>query len=238
VERRTLLKIAGAAPAAVAFANVAAQVEAFASELGVNYGSGYLSGWSNLQRVSYGSFNTADVGMFGDSITVGGWSTLNDLIRGMGKTLAVNAQSGRPTTPAVDILETWLKAGNKVPKVLLFAKGSNDIFNPVAIAGQIARVKALLKQYSPDTRLLWVNTYVDRWSQTTSVRIADNRNSGWINDQIRTLIGADVINWSQDITIRPGRDKMYLRDGLHPIAGAGYSHWAAVLLPQIKAALA
>jgi hypothetical protein len=232
VERRTLLKIAGAAPAAVAFASLAEEAQAV-----TNYGSGYLGDWTKMSRVSYGNFNNAHVGMFGDSITVGGWSYLNTLIQGLGKTLAVNAQSGRPTTPAVDILEAWLKAGNKVPQVTLFAKGSNDIYNPPVMMGQIVRVKTLLSEYRQTTKLLWVNTYVDRWSQTAAVRIADNRNSGWINDQIRSVMGADVINWSQDITIKPGRDRWYLRDGLHPLAGAGYNHWAAVLFPQIKAAL-
>lgn len=204
----------------------------------LSYGSGELGTWQTLSNGIIGDPATADVLVIGDSITGRCWTDLRDSLAAKGKTLAVNYWSGRPTTPAVD----WLTAQPTVSQLVVMATGTNDIFNPPVMTAQIQRVKAYLPD--PD-RLLWVDVQVARTSQDAAVRLADQRNSGWVNNQLREQLDpSQIVPWSWWFASNPSRLALYLEDGVHPWASAGTGHgdgaafWAAVLMGPINTRLA
>jgi len=201
---------------------------------GAGYGSGDLGDWSNYAHGTIGNPATADVLLVGDSITTRCWTDLRDSLAAKGKTLAVNYWSGRPTTPAVD----WLTTQLVVPPLVVMATGTNDIFNPPVMTAQIQRTKDYL--ITPE-RLLWVDVQAARTSQTAAVQLADQRNSGWVNNQIREqLTKSQIIPWSTWFASSPNRIPLYLQDGVHPWATSGTGHgdgcafWAAVLMGVIN----
>jgi hypothetical protein len=216
--------------ALVALTTTAALLVATAVPAGAGYGSGDLGTWQTLAHGTIGDPATADVLIVGDSITTRCWTDLRDSLAAKGKTLAVNYWSGRPTTPAVD----WLTAQPAVPPIVVMATGSNDIFDPTVMAAQIQRTTA----YLPDPNsLLWVDIQAAR----TETATADQRNSGWINGQIRDqLAPSQVVPWSVWFASSPNRIPMYLQDGVHPWVTAGTGHgdgcafWAAVLMGPIN----
>lgn len=190
--------------------------------------SGTLGAWTGLTHANFGDLTTADgdpqadVVIVGDSITTGGRTELAAWLAARGKTLAGSYWSGRPTTPAVD----WALSLSTKPRILVMASGTNDIFNPAVMAGQVARLKAWAAA-APVTRLVWVDVQAAR----PATAVCDQRNSGWINAQIRSgLAGADVCGWSIGLAQYPTRITNYLRpDGIHPIEGIGTNYWAAVV---------
>jgi hypothetical protein len=195
-----------------------------------DYGSGNLGNWQTLSHGIAGSWSTADVGIIGDSITARCNRSLGTLVAKQGKTLAVNYWSGRPTTPAVD----WLLTQPKLPGVLIVAAGSNDIFDPRPFGAQVARLKAGLPS---GTTLLWVDVQAARTRYGAAVQLSDQRNSMWVNNQLReNLPNAQIIGWSTPFVSSPNRLAYYLQDGLHPWAAAGTGHgdgcafWASVIM--------
>lgn len=214
-----------------------------------DYGSGTLGNWSTYghcdtgcRGVDYGtkryvystSWDTADVGIVGDSITNRGWGDLKVLLAARGKTLAVNYWSARPTAPAVDWVIARANAGKPIPKVLIMATGANDIYSPVGMTAQIRRLKAALPA---GTELFWVDVQVQRWRQTQTVQIADQRNTMATNQQIwMELDPSRVIRWAELFWSAPWRLSYYLEDGVHQRYGVGTRCWAAaVAAPLIKA---
>lgn len=214
--------------AALALVSAAAFLTAHTLRANADYGSGTIAPWQTLAHgmtgdwvdTPYDGDPTADVGIIGDSITTGGWTTLRDNLAAKGKTLAVNYWSGRPTTPAVDFALSLTTP----PPILIMATGTNDIFDPTVMAAQVARLRAGMPA---TTQIYWVDVQAAR--ATTAV--ADQRNSGWINGQIREGCTAPckVIPWSVWFASNPSRIGMYLSDGVHPKAGTGTAFWAAVL---------
>lgn len=195
------------------------------------YGSGELGDWTTMSHGLVGDVTeadgtpVADVEIAGDSITARCWPNLRTLVENAGHTFAVNYWSGRPTTPAVD----WALSLTTKPRVMVMATGTNDIMDPPVMAGQVTR---LLTGMPDDTQVLWVDVQASR----AATAVADQRNSGWINSQIRDS-GARVIPWSTWFASSPSRITNYLTDGVHPNTTTGCAFWAAVLYGQISAVL-
>jgi lysophospholipase L1-like esterase len=199
---------------------------------GAGYGSGELGDWQSMAHGTIGDVTladgdpVADVLVVGDSITARCHPQLRALVEADGYTFAVNYWSGRPTTPAAD----WALSLTTKPRVLVMADGSNDLMNPPVMAAQVTRV---LTGVPEDTQLLWVDVQAAR----PTTMVADQRNTGWINAQIRDA-GAKVIPWSTWFASNPNRITAYLSpDGVHPNVTTGCAFWAAVLYGQISAAL-
>ncbi|MDQ1538304.1 MAG: hypothetical protein QOE58_2697 [Actinomycetota bacterium] len=202
------------------------------------YGSGTLGNWAGLsQKVSTPATISRAVSSFGlwgfgDSIGVG---TFKDLAVRLGsRTFAVNAKSGRPTAPAVDILSQWA-AAHGLPKQILMAVGSNDIFDPFKLAAQIDRV---MKVTGPNVIVYWPEIHVSRWKLPVGVQIADQRNSGCLNAQLHAAAAKHetlkIIRWASFLAERPTyRIGTYLTDGVHTSA-AGMAARNSLIVPIIQ----
>ncbi|MFG1813356.1 SGNH/GDSL hydrolase family protein [Kribbella sp. NPDC049174] len=195
-----------------------------------DFGSGTLGNWPAMSHAIVGNWNTAEVGIIGDSITTRCYRSLVPLVAAQGESLAVNYWSGRPTAPTVD----WLLSRPTLPRVLVVQSGSNDIFDPRPVSAQIARLKARIPA---GTTLLWVDVQVSRTRYPAAVQVADQRNSMWVNNQVReNLPKSQIIPWSWWFSSNPGRLPYYLQDGVHPWAAAGTGHgngcafWASVVM--------
>lgn len=190
-----------------------------------SYGSGTLGDWTGLsQSVSTPQAISAAVAndgvfAFGDSI---GMTTFHDLavrLLPSGTMLAVNAKSGRPTAPTVDILSQWA-ATYRLPRRIVMAVGSNDIFNPSVFTAQVDRVMTIT---GPKVTVYWPEIHVSRWSQSAGIQVADQRNSGWLNAQLYSAAtkhaNLRIISWATFLAQKPGyRIPAYLSDGVHPTA--------------------
>jgi hypothetical protein len=195
-----------------------------------DFGSGTLGNWQAMTHGIVGNWSSAEVGLIGDSITTRCYRSLLPLVARQGESLAVNYWSGRPTAPTVD----WLVARPTLPRVLLVQSGSNDIFDPRPVSAQVARLKARLPA---GTTLLWIDVQVARTRYPAAVQLADQRNSMWVNSQLReNLPKSQIIPWSWWFSSNPSRLTRYLQDGVHPWAAAGTGHgdgcafWAAVIM--------
>lgn len=214
----------------------------------VDYGSGQLGTWQNwghsdqtdtVQLPGTVSWDTADVGIIGDSITGRCYPRLATRLAAQGKTLAVNYWSGRPTTPAADWVVQRVTDGKPMPDRTVMAVGTNDIFNPPAVAGQPARIKAVV----PDA--FWVDVTATRWgsSYSTASQVSDMRNSSWVNGMVRAAVpDSQVISWAAQVASTPGRGVLlthYIQDGVHPWSSAIDGHgdgcdlWAFTLMAKI-----
>jgi hypothetical protein len=186
------------------------------------YGSGPIGDWSNSSR-AISDLNQirpvlANDGlyMFGDSISVQDGRSLAELLLSrIQRSIAVHNWSGRPTAPAVDALAKWA-ADYGLPRRILMATGSNDIFTPPVFAAQVERTMSIV---GPDRLVYWVNTQVCRAAQPAGVQLADQRNSAWINLQLadaqRSHPNLRVIRWAEFLAAKPTRLTAYLRDGVH-----------------------
>lgn len=215
--------VAGAAAMIAALIGATVPVQA-------DFGSGALGNWPTLAHSVTDDWATADVGLIGDSITARCHTALAAQLASRGKTLAVNYWSGRPTRPAVD----WLLAQPRLPKILLVATGANDIFDPRPFGAQVARLKANLPA---GVTLMWVDVQAARTHYGAAVQLADQRNSMWIDNQLReNLAKGQIIAWSEWFASDPSRLAYYLEDGIHPWTTAGRGHgdgcafWAGVIM--------
>lgn len=171
-----------------------------------------------------------DVRIYGDSITFGGKSALAAEMNKRGLTLFVDAWSGRPTTPAVDALV----AETVLPRDVIMAVGTNDIFNPAVMGAQVQRAENFIAGYNAShgtkVRLWWVDVQATRWGQTDVVERNDQRNSMAVNLSIYKRIPTNnIVGWSSRFMDNPNLLTTYLVDGVHPKPGAGYAYWAAVI---------
>ncbi|MFD7154187.1 hypothetical protein ACFV9C_06305 [Kribbella sp. NPDC059898] len=212
------------AGAAAAVAGVVAAETASAADL---YGSGELGDWTILSR----SISTAatvtyvrdhdGVCMFGDSIAVQDGKALASKLLSRGISLAVHNWSGRPTMPAVDALENWaLKYG--LPRRILMATGTNDIFNPPVFAAQVDRTMRIV---GSNRKVVWVNTQISRTAKSAAIQVADQRNSAWINSQLhdaeKKYPNLDLVRWAEYLAAKPSRLTQLLREGVHTTVPAG-----------------
>lgn len=193
------------------------------------YGSGTLAPWQGLQHGVYNpdgvaTFDQADLLQIGDSITnLGKEELASTLSANFGAKVVVDYWSGRPTTPAVDRLLSL----TYVPKRVIMATGTNDLFDPSVMAAQILRVKEWLAARPEVEHFWWIDTYASR----VMYAAPDLRNTGWVNSQIRDAFPAEqIIPWSVWLASKPSRIGMYISpDGVHPISGAGTNFWADVI---------
>jgi hypothetical protein len=192
------------------------------------YGSGVLGSWAGATRAISTStqirrvLNTDGVYMFGDSISVqDGKSLATRLLGRDGSQMAVNNWSSRPTSGAVDALQQWASAYG-LPRRILMASGSNDIFDPPKFAAQVDRAMSLAGK---NRTVYWVNLQVVRKAVTATVQLADQRNSSWLNMQLYDAQerhpNLKVIRWAEWLWVKPYRLANYLRDGVHPSVPLG-----------------
>ncbi|GAA1604172.1 MULTISPECIES: hypothetical protein [Kribbella] len=212
---------AAAAPAAVEFA-------ATTSSTTGPYGSGVAGSWTNSTRAisTAAQFEktrqTNGVFMFGDSISVqDGKALAIRLLNRNGTQLAVNNWSSRPSSGAVDALQAAASAYG-LPRRILMASGSNDIFDPPKFRAQVDRAMSIAGR---DRTVFWVDIQVVRRSVTATVQQADQRNSAWLNMQLydaqTKYPNLRIIRWAEWLWVKPYRLLNYLRDGVHPSVPLG-----------------
>lgn len=192
------------------------------------WGSGTLGPWDGLARRISPEDEIRDVlafdgiFMFGDSIAVQDSGALERLLTDRtGESIAIHDWSGQPASAAVDALEEWSRDYG-LPRRIVMAVGTNDIFDPPAFAAQVERA---LRIAGPDRTVYWVDVYVARTKQPDAIRDADLANSTWINQQLQDAAlrhpNLRIIDWSGFLTSQPDRPAEYLRDGVHTSRPAG-----------------
>jgi hypothetical protein len=225
-----------------AVATVATIATAESSSAADLYGSGQLGDWTVLSRaistpatIAYVRDNDG-VCMFGDSISVQDGKPLATLLKERtGATLAVHNWSGRPTDPAVDALENWaLKY--RLPRRILMATGTNDIFNPPVFAAQVDRTMQIA---GPNRTVIWVNTQIARTAKPASVQLADQRNSAWINLQLsdaqKKYPNLRIVRWAEYLAAKPSLLAQCLREGVHTTVPYGQNARNELILRALTA---
>jgi hypothetical protein len=220
---------------AVAAATGVAMVGTAGSVSADTYGSGKLAPWTGLARTISSDeqirvvLKGDGVFMFGDSIGVQDGDDLAWRFAGMtGKAMALHNWAGEPAEAAVDALEQWATTYG-LPRRILMATGTNDIFKPPAFGPQVDRALQII---GPARTVFWVNVFVSRWRESDLVQRADRRNSAWVNRQLddaeRRNPNLHVVRWSEFLgeVKYPHR---YLRDGLHTSVPLG-QHWRNELI--------
>ncbi|MFD3402549.1 hypothetical protein ACFWUU_17830 [Kribbella sp. NPDC058693] len=206
-----------------------------------SYGSGTLGSWQGNNRViSSGAHvrhvvSTNGVVLFGDSIAVQDGEALGRLLgQQLGTTFAEYSWSGQPTSAAVDAMASWAHTYG-LPKRIVMAVGSNDIFDPPAFAGQVERA---LRIAGPGRTVYWVNVQVSRTDEPPSVQVADQRNSEWIDLQLEQAVSHHpnlrIVPWAEFLAARPDRIHTDLRDGRHTTVPAGQNARNALILQAIR----
>jgi hypothetical protein len=246
-----LLFAAGTAAAASAVTATAAEAvtdssaattdaAALGGSLGV-YGSGMLMNWeSNARAISSEqqirrTRESDGLFMFGDSIGVQDGPPLAMQLSKLGIDIAMHNWAGRPVTPAVDALDTWAQQYG-LPHRILMSVGSNDIFTPPAIAAQVDRT---MKIVGEERTVYWVNVQAARTAFGPEVKVADQRNSAWINLQLseaqRRHDNLRIVHWAEFLASSPKRLVRLLRDGLHPSMPDGQIARNTLIIQSIKA---
>jgi len=216
--RRQIFTAGAVVAASTVAASTLTATEAYAGP----YGSGDLGAWENMSRAISTEaqikrvVDTNGVYMFGDSIAVqDGKALAIRLLNRDGSQLAVHNWSGRPTSGAVDALLKWATSYG-MPRRILMASGTNDIFDPTKFAAQVDRAMSIV---GPSRTMYWINVQVARTSQPASVQLSDQRNGEWVNLQLhdaqKKYPNLKIIRWAEYLAIKPSRLTMYLRDGLH-----------------------
>jgi hypothetical protein len=237
--RRGLLAAGTAAAASTVGATGAAASsgEVFASGA---FGSGSLGAWDKMGKsiASDAQIRKArdhdGIYMFGDSLGVQDGAPLTKQLAAMGIVMAVDNWSGRPTTQAVDALQTWaLEYG--LPRRILMSIGTNDIFVPPAFAAQVDRTMQIA---GDDRTVYWVNVQAARLSRGPAVQVADQRNSMWINLQLaeaaRRYQNLHIVPWAEYLAAKPNRLGSYLRDGFHTTVPLGQRARNSLIVKAIR----
>ncbi|MDX6281297.1 MAG: hypothetical protein QOH03_2368 [Kribbellaceae bacterium] len=206
------------------------------------YGSGDLGAWKGLSKAVATEatiervLSVNGVFMFGDSIAVqDGKAFALRLKSKLGLELAVNNWSGRPTKDTVDALASW-KANYGLPRRIVMACGTNDIFAPPVMAAQIDRAMSLVGQR---TTVFWVNTQVARTGLGNTVLLADQRNSAWVNLQLAEAqqrhSNLRIVRWAEWLAAKPSRLNTYLRKGIHTSVPYGQDARNELMVQAIQA---
>ncbi|NOL41348.1 hypothetical protein HPO96_13935 [Kribbella sandramycini] len=203
--------------------------------------SGRLGPWENLShRISSPAKIRAAVRgdgvfLFGDSISVQDGPALEKLVTAQtGAAVAVHDWSGQPTSAAVDALAEWSRKYG-LPRRIVMAVGSNDIFDPAAFA---AEVEQAMKLAGPERTVYWVNVHANRFGVPERVRSADRANSAAINQTLDQAAARHpnlrIVRWSEFLAARPGQIAKYLRDGIHTTQPAGQRARNALITQALK----
>lgn len=195
------------------------------------YGSGTLGDYTGYSHGVTGNFATADVGIVGDSITTGGRPELAARLSLVGKTLAADYWSSRPSTPAI----TSTLARPLLPRILVMATGTNDIFNPTVMPAQIARMTGADLASKGVEHLVWVDVHCCRTKVPVQTQVYDMRNTGLVNNYIHGALDEDhIVDWYRWLNYRGiTYPPLYLADGVHPKPGSGYKFWADIIMRKI-----
>ncbi|MCH8612458.1 SGNH/GDSL hydrolase family protein [Arsenicicoccus dermatophilus] len=187
------------------------------------------------------AFERAEVWAYGDSITVWTARSLDEQIGPrLGTTLAIDAQSSIPTTPATERLLERLRATTNRPRVLLFALGTNDAAvtypslepansEPTQVWRDLAAVRAVT---GPATAIVFVEVYRHH-SRAASARMrsVELAHSRTIHEQVRASRIPDAIVPWYDAMVKG--ESTYLVDGVHP-SEAGTAYRTSVIMPILE----
>jgi hypothetical protein len=206
-----------------------------------DYGSGTLGSWQANNRVISSAAElrhvvaTNGIALFGDSIAVQDGAALGRLLgQQLGTSFAQYSWAGQPTSAAVDAMDTWAREYG-LPRRIVMAVGSNDIFDPPAFAAQVERA---LRIAGPQRVVYWVDVQVSRTDEPTAVQVADQRNSEWINLQLAQAAlqhpNLRIVHWAEFLAARPDRLHTDLRDGRHTTVPAGQDARNALILQAIR----
>ena len=182
----------------------------------VDYGSGLWAGTTSPVR-RIGDPATADRLIVGDSIVDRCSTDLVAAFATQGETLAVISQPGQNAAGLYALLNA--APVGLTPRVI-FAGGTNDVFDPFAAKTPIGNVKTWAATHVADLRL--VDTYVGR----TATLAHDLRNSGQVNGYLYAT-GLPVISMVEQLTAAVGRGRAtsyYLQDGVHYWTDAATGH--------------
>jgi hypothetical protein len=162
------------------------------------------------------------VWMVGDSITAADAPALAEDLAARGRTLAVDATPGIPTTPGVDRLLARLRRA-PAPPTLVVALGTND-GEPRVVAAQVERV---MRAVPRRTQVWWVNVWKDRWlvPDNGDVLAARRINAG-LDAATRRHHNLAVVDWWSAAAADP---RHYLRDGVHTSAAGRAARNALVV---------
>ncbi|WP_350279412.1 hypothetical protein [Kribbella sp. HUAS MG21] len=245
--RRLLFAAGTAAAASTVAASAAEAVTGSPSATAANlvslgaYGSGVLGSWERQARAISNEAQirrtreTDGVFMFGDSIGVQDGPALARQLSQLGISIAVHNWAGRPVTPAVDALDTWAQEYG-LPHRILMSVGSNDIFTPPAVEAQVERTMRIVGE---ERIVYWVNVQAARTAHGPDVKVADQRNSAWINLQLaeaqRRYDNLRIVHWAEHLASSPNRLGRLLRDGLHPSVPLGQNARNGLIIQAIKA---
>jgi len=86
--------------------------------------------------------------------------------------------------------------------------------------------------------VFWVNVQVARTDEPTSVQVADQRNSEWIDLQLaqaqQRYPNLRIVHWAEFLAAHPERMRTDLRDGRHTTVPAGQNARNALILQAIQ----
>jgi len=196
------------------------------------YGSGTLADYTTYAHGVIGNFSTADVGLVGDSITTLGHTDFSAALSLLGKTAAIDYWSSRPSSPAI----TTTLSRPTLPRIMVMATGTNDIFAPTGMAAQIARMSPSVLAAQGVQELFWVDVHCCRTKVPLQTQVYDERNTCLVNAQIHDALDKDhIIPWNWTLNYRGITwPTYYLQDGVHPKPSIGTKFWAACLVNFIK----
>ncbi|MGW7679197.1 hypothetical protein ACWGID_00560 [Kribbella sp. NPDC054772] len=206
-----------------------------------SYGSGTLGSWQANNRVISSAAQvrnvvaTNGVVLFGDSIAVQDGGALGRLLgQQLGTSFAEYSWAGQPTASAVDEMAAWARTYG-LPRRIVMAVGTNDIFDPSAFAAQVERALGIA---GPRRTVFWVDVQVSRTDEPAAVQVADQRNSEWINLQLAQARAAHpnlrIVPWAEFLAAHPERLHTDLRDGRHTTVPAGQDARNALILQAIR----
>lgn len=200
------------------------------------YGSGPIGNWESNTPTASTSTQFQNVAanngilIVGDSIAnQTSYEFATRMNQQHGLPTAVYNWPGRPTEPVADWVEDWPQ---RIPdRGIVIASGANDVFNPAGWWQNITRILDV----ADGRNVYWVSVHVDRWNTTDADRrVADMRNSAWINDQAyalaRTRPNLIIVDWHALLSqgYNESRVTTWLTDGVHPTA-AGVDGWCDLL---------
>ncbi|MEP7161679.1 MAG: GDSL-type esterase/lipase family protein [Dermatophilaceae bacterium] len=189
----------------------------------VDYGSGYHGDYGRFTRQTSPEADllaavasTNGCLIIGDSIASSVVSDLvADLRETLGATCVYDAWPGRATEGTANALLD-LKRRYGLPRRVIVMSGTNDIFNPPLFEPQMDRI---VHGIGPAHEILWLTTFDSRRPRT-SRSVADERNTGWINDVIATRAARTpnmrLVDWDALFRAHPPNIEALLRDGVHP----------------------
>lgn len=169
--------------------------------------------------------------LYGDSISVANAYLAARLVYARtGRHVAVDANSGVPTKPAIDRLAERVRQRG-APPVVVMATGANDAVDPARARGmgsQIGRVRAIV---GPRTRIVWVTALVARPKHVK----ADAAGTAAVNTAIVHAANYrrvdQVVHWHTALS-RAGVST-HTRDGVHPV-GKGSTLWAQTVAAAVR----